>query len=254
MQQPHNRRTFLRHLGAVAALPGLATVIAACGGNKSSDTKVGAGSTATTEAPATTKPPASGASTASTSVASATAKATAGSTAATTTSVAAPPAGDVLTGIAMTVDLTYAVAASAGQGGGGRGGVRNPYVAVWLETADGTPVRTISLSYQKGKGDRWLPDLKRWYGGYQTRESKDMITSVTSATRVPGTYSYSWDGLDDSAKPLAKGDYVLVIEGAREKGPYSLAKQTVSLTGEPFKATVPDNGELKGMIVELKAA
>jgi hypothetical protein len=251
-----NRRTFLRRIGALAGVPGLAALVAACGGN-SPDTTVGGGSAAETSAASTASTAAStpGASTATTVAEPVTTSATAATTA---PAASAPPAApNALNAIDMTINVTYAVdpaAASAGGGGGRKGGIENPYVAVWLETVDGAPVRTISLSYQKGKGDRWLPDLKRWYAKYQAQKSAPAIAAVTGATRVPGSYSYSWNGTDDNGQPVAAGEYVLVIEGSRERGPYSLAKQTISLTGVPFSATLPDNGELKGMTVELKAA
>ena len=41
---------------------------------------------------------------------------------------------------------------------------RPPYVAVWLEDQNGSPVRTLSLWVENsGRGSRWIPDLRRWY-------------------------------------------------------------------------------------------
>ncbi|MFT3992106.1 MAG: DUF2271 domain-containing protein [Luteolibacter sp.] len=129
-----------------------------------------------------------------------------------------------------------------------------PYVAVWLEDKDGYPVRTLSVWILKGeKGLRWLPDLKRWSRADKIRkmvDPTDLLPTVSSATRNPGEYSLVWDGLDDQKQPLAAGEYTLYIEAAREKGTYQIMKHAVNVGGEPFKATLEGNEEVKSVSLD----
>ena len=68
-----------------------------------------------------------------------------------------------------------------------------PYVAVWIERPDNTAVRTLAVWYQQtanseGDGKDWLKDMRTWWrrGG--------------------------------RAMTLPAGDYVIVVEAARELG------------------------------------
>lgn len=127
----------------------------------------------------------------------------------------------------LVIGFTYTAADSGGR-------IRNPYVAVWIEDISGASLRTLQLSYQSGKGLRWLPNLRRWYQADQVRQisgGTDLLGTISSATRLPalrdlaGAYSVAWNGLDDRGGAIAVGDYVLCVEAAREKGPYSLLKE-----------------------------
>ncbi len=132
---------------------------------------------------------------------------------------------------------------------------RPPYVAVWLEDPNGNAVRTLSLWVESGRGSRWIPDLRRWYrdglavwkGG-----GPDLITTVSSATRMPGRYSLVWNGRDDRGRSVPQGTYVVNLETAREHGPYTLAQKTVTVGARPFTAAVPGNEELKGATIEYR--
>lgn len=128
-----------------------------------------------------------------------------------------------------------------------------PYVAIWIEDKDDYPVRTLSLWILKGeKGLRWLPDLKRWSRSDKTRrlaDTTDIVPLITSATRNPGKYSVTWDGLDDNKKPLPAGEYTLYIEAAREKGTYQIIKHAFKV-GEPFKKDLGGNIEIKAASVD----
>jgi hypothetical protein len=130
---------------------------------------------------------------------------------------------------------------------------RNPYIAVWVETPAGVPVRTLALQYQVGKGQRWLPDLRRWYQADQTRAAGavDVATTKSSPTRIPGAQKLVWDGKDDLGTIVPGGDYVLYIEGAREHGPYSLITQPINTT-KPSSAKLADSGELTSVTVEVR--
>lgn len=138
--------------------------------------------------------------------------------------------------------------------GGGR--YHRPYVAAWIEDKDGFPVRTLLLwLLQSEKGARWIPDLRRWYKGDQLRrlaEDKDLVATVSSATRNPGTYSVVWDGRDDHGQAVKPGAYTFHLEAAREHGTYQLMKHTFNHGSAPFDAELKGNEEIKGAKLEYR--
>lgn len=105
------------------------------------------------------------------------------------------------------------------------GQYQRPYTAVWVEDASGKAVKTLAVWH----GDKkWLKDLRRWWrktGRYQDGD----IDGATGATKGPGQYSLSWDGTDSAGKPVAEGEYQLVLEASREHGSRTLLKQKFML-------------------------
>jgi len=95
-----------------------------------------------------------------------------------------------------------------------------PYVAVWIERPDNTAVRTLAVWYQQtanaeGKGEDWLKDMRTWWRRGGNRLSLP-IDGVSSATKAPGTHQVRVPGARLSNLPA--GDYVMVVEAARELG------------------------------------
>jgi len=95
-----------------------------------------------------------------------------------------------------------------------------PYVAVWIERPDNTAVRTLAVWYQQtanaeGDGKDWLKDMRTWWrrGGRAMTLPAD---GVSSATKAPGRHAVSVSGA--RLRSLPAGDYVLVVEAARELG------------------------------------
>ena len=133
---------------------------------------------------------------------------------------------------------------------------RRPYVAVWIEDADAYPVRTILLwVLQTPKGARWIPDLRRWRRSDNTRrlvDDKDIVATVSGATRNPGKYTVVWDGNDDAGKPVKPGKYTCYVESAREHGPNSLVKHEFELGEQPFKVEVKGDEDIKGATLEYR--
>ncbi len=182
----------------------------------------------TSAAPATTPPPSETTLAPETSVAPATTAPPADT---------APPAEPAAVAIPATSELvvsfTYA-SAEAGQRS-----FNNPYVAVWVEDADGALVDTLGLWYQtSGRGQRWLDHLRQWF------DASDGEVVNSGATRPAGEYALAWDGTDASDQLVAPGDYVLVIEAAREDGPYSVTSTPITLGADGFVVALADDGEL----------
>lgn len=228
------RRTFLKRatmLGALGLVPGLA-----CGTDDAD--------TFSTDTVASTT---TGTATTSTTIAAATSPTTAADDGGSTTT-AAPASGTATLpdGAEMTVDFTYAVNDAGG------GPSRNPYIAVWIETASGDLVRNISLWYEAGKGERWLNELPSWYAAdqdyYDANQTLD-YESVSGATRPAGTYSVVWNGGDESGKRATAGDYVVFVESNREHGSHSLISAAVTLGTDAVAAEISDQGDLSGASV-----
>lgn len=138
---------------------------------------------------------------------------------------------------------------------GGR--YRRPYVAIWVENADGFPVRNLTLWVsQGGPGPfQWLPDLKRWYRSDQARkrvDKREMLFTIARPTRPPGKYSVIWDGKDDRGKPTAAGEYTLYIEAVREHGTYQSIRKALKLTDQPFAEELKGNVEIKSASVAYR--
>ncbi len=138
------------------------------------------------------------------------------------------------------------------------GGTRyhRPFVAAWIEDANGKSVRTLCLWYQQtNRGFRWLPDLKRWYRLEKKRKAErggDLAKVISSATRKPGNYSLVWNGRDDDGKQLDQGTYFVCIEAARENGTYQIIREDVSIGSRAFRKALDSNIEIKEASVEYR--
>ena len=163
-------------------------------------------------------------------------------TAASPTTTAATPTTSGGTGTALPAGATVTTAFTYAMSGGGP--AKNPYIAVWIETASGAFVDTVSLWYQSGRGDKYLNDMRAWINASGGRDR-----TMSSATRTPGSYSVVWDGNDASGARAPEGDYVVCIECAREKGPYEVVTVPIALATSPAQATSADKGELSKISV-----
>ncbi|MCC7043163.1 MAG: DUF2271 domain-containing protein [Acidobacteria bacterium] len=133
---------------------------------------------------------------------------------------------------------------------GGR--ARRPYVAVWIEDKDHQHVRTLALWVAR---PRWLPDLRAWYRADRTRaqaEGTDLVSTVSSATRAPGRYTLTWDGMNQQGKPVSPGAYTVFIEAAREHGTYQLMRQDVTVGGAAIHVEIPGNAEVTAASIDYR--
>jgi thiamine biosynthesis lipoprotein len=131
-----------------------------------------------------------------------------------------------------------------------------PYFAVWVEDTAGRPVRTLSLSVNtSGRGPRYIHELRRWFTmarDEQDAGGPDLVATVSSATRLPGRYSVTWDGRDDRGNVVDQGTYRVFIEAAREHGTYQLMQQDLTLAAKPVAADLPGNEEIGRARVEYR--
>ena len=117
---------------------------------------------------------------------------------------------------ALAADLTVSVEIPRLSGAA----YHRPYVAVWIERPDNSAVRTLAVWYQQtandeGDGTDWLKDMRTWWrrGGRALTMPAD---GISSATKAPGRHAVTVPGARLSNLPA--GDYVLVVEAARELG------------------------------------
>ncbi len=122
--------------------------------------------------------------------------------------------------------------------------VHRPYVAVWIENENHTPVRTIALWFGKYK---YLNELRAWSRDETARsqgEDTHIMNSVSSATRPPGKYNFRWDGKDDFGTLVKAGKYNVMIEAAREHGSYQLMHQEMDFNSSPKQFQLPGDIEI----------
>ncbi len=121
--------------------------------------------------------------------------------------------------------------------GGGRK-IKRPFVAVWVENADGKRVRTVAVW---GRERKYLPDLHAWWKGESGDEQ--WAQSITRATRNPGKYRLAWDGLDDHGASLPLGTYTITLEANREHGTYAIQSGKIECAKLPAKGGIPAGSE-----------
>ncbi|MDG6077699.1 DUF2271 domain-containing protein [Erythrobacter litoralis] len=97
----------------------------------------------------------------------------------------------------------------------------NPYVAVWLEDANGKAVANLDVWYDVDlRGDdprKWLPDMRTWWRR-AGRSSTMPANGISGPTQPPGRYSLRFSEGSQPLPRLAAGSYVLQVEAAREVG------------------------------------
>lgn len=102
-----------------------------------------------------------------------------------------------------------------------------PYLAVWVERADGAPAGTLAVWYDlrvpNGHGVMWLRNLRTWWRGAGQALTLP-ADGVSGATRAPGRQTLRFAGNRDVLAGLPDGDYSLVIEAAREQGGRELVR------------------------------
>lgn len=156
-----------------------------------------------------------------------------------------PPTAVVLTqptkagawpaGFQVTLALTLKTPTA---GGGGKQRVKRPYVAVWIEDAEGKRVRTVAVW---GNQPKYMPDLREWWK--VAREDREWAATITRATRSAGSHRVAWDGMDDKGGPLPPGTYTVVLEVNREHGTYCIERGTIACARTAAQGKIPASAE-----------
>jgi hypothetical protein len=129
-----------------------------------------------------------------------------------------------------------------------------PYVAFWLEGADGGKITNLAVWYatklKDNEGTKWLKDMRQWWRR-TGRELTLPADGLSSPTRAPGTHQLSFSGSNNAQASLAPGNYTLVVEAAREVGGRELLR--VPFEWPPNKSqTFEAEGEAEIGAVTLK--
>lgn len=109
-----------------------------------------------------------------------------------------------------------------------------PYIATWIETADRQTVIATSLWYDDQ--EKWLKDIRQWWRK-TGRTQQSPYDGITGATRRPGMHKLVLKSQEIATK-LSAGDYVMMIEAAREVG----GREVLSL---PFVWPITENTTVK---------
>lgn len=120
-----------------------------------------------------------------------------------------------------------------------------PYVAVYVEGADGKAAADLAVWYMQkdtdeGHGTKWLPDLRQWWRK-SGRTQQMPVDGVTGPTRPAGCHELRFDARDPRLSGLAPGRYAVVVEAVREVGGRELLKIPFD-----WPATAAQSGKAQG--------
>lgn len=123
-----------------------------------------------------------------------------------------------------------------------------PYVAIWVEGADGKAAANLAVWYQdkdtkEGHGTKWLPDLRQWWRK-SGRTLKVPVDDITGPTRPVGKHAISFDEKHPALAKLPAGHYTLVVEAVREVGGRELLKIPFDWKGKPSSGSAQGKTEL----------
>jgi hypothetical protein len=129
-----------------------------------------------------------------------------------------------------------------------------PYVAVWLEKEGAAP-HTLSVWYdvdkRGGEGTKWLRDVRQWWRA-SGRTMSFPADGISGATRAPGVHKLRLVAGKGGMPAITPGNYVLVVEAAREVGGRELVRLPFRWNGSGATATAKGNAELGTVSIALK--
>ncbi|GJD32626.1 hypothetical protein PMNALOAF_3903 [Methylobacterium adhaesivum] len=132
-----------------------------------------------------------------------------------------------------------------------------PYVAAWIEGADGAAVSNLAVWYDLRKregegGAKWLKDLRQWWRRIG-RETEMPLDGVSGATRPVGTHALRFATDAGPLTALKPGTYEVVVEAAREVGGREVVRLPLAwpLTA-PSQAVQQGKDELGTVALDLK--
>lgn len=123
--------------------------------------------------------------------------------------------------------------------------IRRPYVAIWIEDAEGKTVRSLAVW---GNSSKWINTLTNWWK--IGRADGELVKAVSRATRAPGKYEVVWDGKDEKGKLVAQGAYVIKVEVHREHGKHVIQTGKIACAADETKVTLDKNDETEATLVQ----
>ena len=162
-----------------------------------------------------------------------------------TTAMTHDTSGAAMFDPAYEVTIAFTYQATAGRR------MHNPYTAVYVQDTAGKLVRTIDVAYKRDES-KYLRQLSHWFKAQSAAGSSYIAKTTSGPTRMPGTHTFSWNGLNDVKHLVAHGDFVIYIEAARENGPYQIVSQPVTLGLEPFVKNTSGSGDIQAVTIEYR--
>ena len=102
-----------------------------------------------------------------------------------------------------------------------------PYLAAWIERADQSVAANLAVWYDLKKkdkeGEKWLKDMRQCWRR-SGRKLQMPVEGILGATRAPGEHKLNFGSSKGPLAGLAPGEYVLMVEAAREVGGRELVK------------------------------
>lgn len=120
------------------------------------------------------------------------------------------------------------------------GKYEKPYISAWISDSERKLVRILLVIGEKA---RFRESNYIWWRRFE-RMDAEAIQAISKPTRPPGTYTLTWDGLNDAGKPVGQGKYTLNIEIAREHGSHSFQAIPLDLGATPFETSSPAQEEI----------
>jgi hypothetical protein len=144
--------------------------------------------------------------------------------------------GGSTTALALTFDVT-----TVSQGG--RYAPRN-VGAIWIETGGGQFVKTLEV---------WAGTRGRYLSRFNGEAGGNRVDAVTSATlRQYGAHHSTWNLTDVNGKPIANGDYKVVIEVTDHDGPGQSADAPFTYAGMATMQMPADQQFYTGMHIVVQ--
>lgn len=129
-----------------------------------------------------------------------------------------------------------------------------PYVSVWIENEKGEST-SLAVWYQleergqkSDKGEEWLKDMRQWWRRIG-RDTDMPVDGVSGATRAPGKHTVTFAEGKAPLGKLKSGNYVLMVEAAREVGGREVVKVPFIW---PAKTTVEQSAKGSKELGEVK--
>ncbi|MER2265963.1 DUF2271 domain-containing protein [Methylobacterium oxalidis] len=132
-----------------------------------------------------------------------------------------------------------------------------PYVAIWLESEDGTALANLAVWYDVRKkegegGAKWLKDMRQWWRRIG-RETDLALDGISGATKPVGAHALSFPTDAAPFSGLKPGRYEIVVEAAREVGGREVLRLPVSWPPrDSARADAQGGSELGAVSVSLK--